>query len=38
MARINEDKNVLRALTFDMFLSDLFDMQKKLDESQKILN
>jgi hypothetical protein len=33
MNRINDDKNVLRALTYDMFLNDLFEMQKKLDES-----
>ena len=37
MARINEDKNVRRALTYDLFLSDLNDMGNKLDESQKIL-
>lgn len=37
MSRINEDKNVRRALTYDLFLSDLVDMGNKLDESQKIL-
>lgn len=37
MTRISEDKNVRRALTYDLFLSDLTDMGNKLDESQKIL-
>lgn len=37
MSRINEDKNVKRALLFEGFYNDLHEMTKKLDESQKIL-
>ena len=33
MSRINEDKNVKRALLFEGFYNDLHEMTKKLDES-----
>jgi dynein heavy chain, axonemal len=37
MNRLFEDKNVKRALCVEGFLSDLNDMSRKLDDSQKIL-
>lgn len=37
MQRMFEDRNAKRALIVVDFLNDLYDMSKKLDESQKIL-
>lgn len=37
MGRMWEDKNCIRALNYDDFLTDLSDMAASLDASQKIL-
>ena len=37
MDRINSNKNLLTALLVENFYSDLDDISKRLDESQKVL-
>ena len=37
MQRMYEDRNAKRALIVPDFLQDLYEMSKRLDESQKIL-
>jgi dynein heavy chain len=37
MDRINQNKNILVALLVENFYSDLDDISKRLDESQKVL-
>lgn len=37
MNRINEDKNVKRALSYEGFYNELVILNKKLDDRQKVL-
>lgn len=37
MQRLFDTKNIRKSLTYEGFMSDLTDISKKLDESQKIL-